>query len=268
VHKLVFKYAVSKRKACGLVNLDRASFYYCSRRKDQSVFYQKIKELAYSRPRYGYQRIHVLLRREGVVINKKRVHRIYRELGLSLRLKNRKKRALHVRGVLNPATKPNERWSIDFMHDSLFNGKHIRIFNVVDNYSRECLGNYVDTSIDSSKTVCFLNNIVEERGKPEFITMDNGSEFRSKLFDEWAYKNKINLDFITPGKPVQNCFIESFNGRLRDECLNGNYFLSLEDARSIISLWREDYNKFRPHSSLNNLTPQDFSDEFLKKMAS
>ena len=203
-----------------------------------------------------------------MIINKKRVHRIYRELGLSLRLKNRKKRALHVRGVLNPATKPNERWSIDFMHDSLFNGRHIRIFNVVDNYSRECLGNYVDTSIDSSKTVCFLNNIVGERGKPEFITMDNGSEFRSKLFDEWAYKNKINLDFITPGKPVQNCFIESFNGRLRDECLNGNYFLSLEDARSIISLWREDYNKFRPHSSLNNLTPQDFSDEFLKRMAS
>ena len=219
----------------------------------------RLRELAQLRRRYGCPRLHVLLKREGLVINHKRTERLYREEGLSLRLKKRKKRIAVLRVVMPPAERTDQRWSMDFVSDALDTGRRFKVLTIVDDYSRECPAMEVDTSLNGKRVVQTLERLAALRGLPEVITVDNGPEFSGKTLDEWAYKNKVHLNFIRPGKPVENAYIESFNGKLRDECLNENRFLSLQQAQQIIETWRKDYNEVRPHSSLNDLTPQEFA---------
>ena len=219
----------------------------------------KINEIAKTRVRYGYKRIHVLLRREGWSVNHKRVYRIYCEEGLNLRTKKPKRRKSAAQRVQRPpATFLNESWSMDFVTDSLFNGHRFRSLTIVDNFSRVCLAIEVDQHIKGEDVVRVVERIKAVRGTPNFIKVDNGPEFISKELDKWAYENKVTLDFSRPGKPTDNAYIESFNGSFRDECLNTNWFLSLEDAREKIEEWRRDYNDWRPHSSLDNLTPRQY----------
>jgi putative transposase len=220
----------------------------------------RIKDIAAARVRYGYRRIHVLLQREGWQINHKRVYRIYCEEGLNLRVKSKRKRpGAALRIARQQATGVNDTWSMDFAADALFNGKHFRVLTVVDNYSRECLASAVGQSLRGQQVVEVLNSLKYLRGVPRSIRVDNGSEFVSKAVDKWAYDNKVTLDFSRPGKPTDNAFAESFIGSFRDECLNANWFLSIEDAGMKIEQWRKDYNEFRPHSSLDNLTPNEFA---------
>jgi putative transposase len=193
-----------------------------------------------------------------MVRNHKRTERLYREEGLSLRLKKRKKRIAQLRVVMPQAERPNQRWSMDFVSDGLDNGRRFRVLTVVDDFTRECLTLEVDTSLNGRRVAQTLDRIAVFRDLPESITVDNGPEFSGKVLDEWAYQNKVQLNFIRPGKPVENAYIESFNGKLRDECLNEHRFLSLQEARRIIEAWRQDYNNVRPHRSLNDLTPAEF----------
>lgn len=199
-----------------------------------------------------------MLRREGFVINHKRTERIYKEEGLALRIRRRKKMAAIQRSGASTPTKINERWSMDFVSDALSSGRKIRTLTIVDDYSRKCHRLEVDTSIGGQRVVRVLNEIAQGEGLPELITIDNGPEFISKALDSWAYQRGVKLNFIRPGKPVDNSFIESFNGRFRDECLNDHWFTSLDEARRIIEDWRIDYNNERPHTSLDNLTPEEF----------
>jgi putative transposase len=228
----------------------------------------RIREIAAVRVRYGYKRIHVLLRREGWEINHKRVHRLYCEEGLNLRVKHKRKRpGATLRLPRQQAKGMNDTWSMDFVADSLFNGSRFRVLTVVDNFSRECLAVEVGQGIRGEQVVTVLNRLKCIRGVPTSIRVDNGSEFVSKAVDKWAYDNKVALDFSRPGKPIDNAFVESFNGSFRDECLNVNWFLSFEDACAKIEAWRVDYNEFRPHSSLNNLTPADFARRQIQEAA-
>ena len=219
----------------------------------------RINEIAKTRVRYGYKRIHVLLRREGWSVNDKRVYRIYCEEGLKLRTKKPKRRKSAAQRVQRPpATFLNQSWSMDFVTDSLFNGHRFRSLTIVDNFSRECMAIEVGQHIKGEDVVRVVEQIKAMRGTPNFIRVDNGPEFISKELDKWAYENKVTLDFSRPGKPTDNAYIESFNGSFRDECLNINWFLSLDDAREKIEEWRRDYNDWRPHSSLDNLTPSEY----------
>lgn len=228
----------------------------------------RIREIAVVRVRYGYKRIHVLLKREGWEINHKRVHRLYCEEGLNLRVKHKRKRpGATLRIPRQQAKGLNETWSMDFAADSLFNGSRFRVLTVVDNFSRECLAVEVGQSIRGEQVVAVLNRLKCTRSVPGSIRVDNGSEFISKAVDKWAYDNKVTLDFSRPGKPTDNAFAESFIGSFRDECLNVNWFLSFEDACAKIEGWRIDYNEFRPHSSLNNLTPADFARRQIQEAA-
>lgn len=199
-----------------------------------------------------------MLRREGFMINHKRTERIYREEGLSLRIRHRKKMASLLRSELPKPTHPNHIWSMDFMRDTLASGRAIKVLPIVDEYTRKCFRIEVDTSINGARLVRILSEISQYEGLPEIIIIDNGPEFISKALDAWAYERGVKLTFINPGKPIENAYIESFNGRLRDECLNDNWFLTLEQARGIIEEWRVDYNNERPHSSLGYLTPEEF----------
>lgn len=221
----------------------------------------RIKAIAKTRVRYGSPRIYVLLRREGWHVNHKKVERIYKEEGLSLRFKRPRRRISAAHRLEQPAlTAIDQCWSMDFVADQLFNGRRLRSLTVVDNFSRECLAITVDHSLRGDDVVNTMNMIYEKmKRKPGRIKVDNGSEFISKALDKWAYENGVVLDFSRPGKPTDNAFIESFNGSFRDECLNAHWFLSLQDARSKIEDWRKDYNNFRPHSSLNNLTPCEYA---------
>jgi putative transposase len=200
-----------------------------------------------------------LLRREGLVVNHKRTERLYREEGLSLRKRKRKKIAAAARVVTPAPAGPNEKWSMDFVTDSLVTGHRFRALAVVDDYSRECLALEVDTSLGGARVVAVLDRLAETRGLPRTITLDNGPEFTGHCLDEWAYRKDVKLNFIRPGKPVENAYIESFIGRLRDECLNENWFISLKDARDIIERWRIDYNEDRPHTSLGGLSPLEYA---------
>ncbi len=218
----------------------------------------RIRELAGSRVRYGYRRIAVLLRREGWEVNTKRVYRLYREEGLQVRTAKRGKRAAHARVPLSVAVRPNQRWSMDFVSDRLADGRWFRILTVIDQYTRECLCVYADRSQTGEKVVAHMKRLVSLRGAPESITTDNGSEFAGQAMDAWAHQAGVQLDFIRPGRPVQNGYIESFNGRLRDECLNVEVFFNLVDAREKLERWRRDYNQKRPHSALADRTPEEF----------
>lgn len=193
------------------------------------------------------------------MINHKRTERIYREEGLSLRKRKRRKTAATARVVLPTASGPNERWSMDFVTDSIVTGRRFRALTIIDDYSRECPSIEVDTSLGGRRVVAVLERLAEVRGLPQVITIDNGPEFAGKVLDEWAYRRGVKLNFIRPGKPIENAYAESFNGRLRDECLNENWFISLHHAKRIIEEWRIDYNEGRPHTSLGGLTPREYA---------
>ena len=256
---LVQAYRVSIQKACYVVELYRSAWYYRQhRREDQSVR-ARIKEIAVTRVRYGYNRIHILLRREGWRDNRRRVYRIYKEQGLNLRSKRPKRNKAAAHRLERPGLERlYQCCSMDFVSDALFDGRKFRALTLVDNLSRQCIAICVGQSLKGVDVVRAMEEIKQQqRIIPERIQVDNGSEFISKDFDRWAYENKVTLDYSRPGRPTDNPYIESFNGSFRDECLNVNWFLSLEDAVDKIAAWREEYNGFRPHSSLNNLTPNE-----------
>lgn len=252
-------YAVSERRSCSVVNMVRASFRYKARDKNDEPFRSRIRDLAQGHPRYGYKRILVLMRREGYKIGKDRTYRIYKEEGLQVRTKRRKKTVSQRRISLPRPKSINKIWSMDFVADELASGKKIRMLTIVDNFSRESLKIEVDHLLKSKDVIRSLSSLKITRGLPRIITVDNGSEFTSKEMDQWAFENKVQLNFIRPGKPTENAYIESFNGRLRDECLNTNIFYSLDEAREIIEKWREDFNNWRPHSSLGGKTPSEYN---------
>lgn len=253
------EHRLSRKRACGLLELRRSSFYYRPREPDDGPLRQALKGLAASRHRFGYRRLHRMLRREGWADNHKRLYRIYREEGLQVR-KRKRKRMAKWRGERPGAPqRPNERWSMDFVQDALADGRRIRVLNVMDDFTRECLASEVDTSIPGLRVARVLERIVTERGKPESLLSDNGPEFVGKALDRWAWERQVRLDFIEPGKPVQNARVESFNGRMRDECLNEQWFVSLDHARQTIEAWRQDYNQNRPHSALGDRTPAEFA---------
>ena len=252
---LVDEYRVSIRRACKVVCFRRQTWYYRAIQRDDDALRSRINEIAASRVRYGFWRIFTLLRREGWKDNHKRVYRIYCEEQLNLRSKRpkRNKAAAH-RQDYPSVSKIDECWSMDFVADQLFDGRRFRALTVVDNYSRQCPLIYVGQSIKGEDVVVQLSQLNRIPGR---IKVDNGSEFISKALDKWAYENGVVLDFSRPGKPTDNPFIESFNGSFRDECLNVHWFLSLEDARQKIEIWRQDYNEFRPHSSLGGIPPNE-----------
>lgn len=258
-------FEVSCQRACGLLVLQRSSFYYRSRKKEHVALKMRLKELAMVRVRFGYPRLTVLLKREGWAVGKKLVYRLYRELGLEMRSKKRRKLASANRGLVERATQPNERWSMDFMTDRLQGGRYFRTLTVIDQFTRECLKLEVAHHMSGARVVESLERVAELRGYPNSITVDNGTEFCSRAVDAWAYRNQVRLDFIRPGRPVENGLIESFNGRLRDECLNVHLFWSVEDARVKLETWREDYNTERPHSALANLPPAAFAASTVRK---
>ena len=259
VRYIVDVHGLSGRRACRLTGLHLSTWQYRSRRVADSEVRTRLLELAKIRPRYGYRRLHALLRREGMTVNHKRVYRVYRAEGLAVRRKKRKRIAAEARVVTPLPATANERWSMDFMLDCLGDGRRFRTFNLVDDFTRECLAIEVDFSLPGARVARVLDLVGQTRGLPKVITVDNGPEFAGTELDRWAYKNKVTLQFMRPGKPVENAFIESFNGKFRDECLNSNYFMSLRHARALIEQWRQDYNQVRPHSSLGNLTPEEFA---------
>ncbi len=218
---------------------------------------QRLRELAAERPRFGYRRLHALLRREGVAVNHKRVERLYRAEGLAVRKRARKRVARDGRGRPTRPTRPNEQWTLDFLGDALASGRRIRLLTVEDVFTREALAIEVDTSLPGVRVTQVLDRVVGQRGVPTEIVLDNGPELTGKALDRWASARGVRLRFIDPGKPVQNAFVESFHGRFRDECLNQHWFLSLADARRIVEAWREDYNRARPHSALGYRPPEE-----------
>jgi len=258
-------FKVSAQRTCGLLLLQRSSFYYRSRKKEHIALKMRLKELAMVRVRFGYPRLTVLLKREGWAVGKKLVYRLYREMGLKMRSKSRRKLASANRGPVAAATSPNERWAMDFMADRLQSGRYFRTLTVIDQFTRECLKLDVAHHMSGTRVVESLERVAEWRGYPKSITVDNGTEFCSRVVDAWAYRNRVKLDFIRPGRPVENGLIESFNGRLRDECLNVHLFWSVEDAYVKLENWREDYNTERPHSALANLPPAAFAASAVRK---
>jgi putative transposase len=249
--------ALSERRACRFIGVARSTQRYPTLRDDTELRAQ-LETLAIRKPRWGYRRLHWLLGREGTPVNRKRVERVYRDAGLHVR-RRRRKRVSRVRVPRCAPTHPNERWSMDFMSDTLGNGRSIRIFTLVDDCSRESPGLLVDVSLSGERITRFLDQLEE---LPHTLVCDNGPEFTSQHFDQWAHERGIALQFIQPGKPVENCYIESFNGRLRDECLNESWFLNLADAQRTIEAWRVEYNVARPHSGLANRTPAEFARTF------
>ena len=237
----------------------RASLRYQSHRDPQETLRMRLREVAASRVRFGYRRLTVLLRREGWRVNAKRIYRLYTEEELTVRTKHRTKAATRARVPQAVATAPNQRWSMDFMSERVADGRWFRILTVVDQFTRECLCLVADQSLTGKKVAEALEPVVMHRGAPRSITVDNGSEFASRVMDAWAYRHGIQLDFIRPGKPVENGFIESFNGRLRDECLNVEMFFTLDDVREKLARWQQDYNRVRPHSSLQDQAPACFA---------
>lgn len=257
---LVETFGSSERRACGLTGVWRSTLRYRSRKQEIPKLRERLKELAAQRPRFGYKRLHILLRREGFQVNHKRILRLYREEGLALRpRKRRKKVTAALRVAPETPMRPNERWSMDFMLDSLESGRRFRLLNIVDDFTRECLAIEVDSSINGNRVARVLERLGEFRGLPKVITVDNGPEFAGRMLDAWASENGVKLHFIRPGKPIENAYIESFNGRVRDEFLNQNEFRSLFEARHRAELWRLDYNRSRPHGALGGYTPEQFA---------
>ena len=248
-------------RACGLMGMSRSLYRYESKRPDDAELTDRLRALAAQKRRYGYRRLHVLLCREGWVINRKRTYRVYHAAGLMVRRRKRIAGIERLEKVM--ATAPNQSWSMDFVSDGFVDGRRLRCLNIVDDFTKECLAIEVDTSLPGRRVVTVLERLAESRGLPQSVTVDNGPEFVSKVLDEWAYQQQLQLRFIEPGKPQQNAYIESFNGKFRDECLNEHWFLSMRHARQVIETWRQEYNHERPHSSLGYLTPNRFTERFL-----
>ena len=246
---------LSERRVCRLVKIHRSVARYKPRREAPTELLTRLRELASERRRYGYRRLAVLLRREGFVVNHKKVYRLYRDEGLAVRRRKRKKLAGAERVIPSLPESRNQCWSMDFVEDSLADGRRIRVLTLVDNYSRECLALEVGTSLPGARVVRVLEQVSRIRGKPKTIVVDNGPEFAGKARDAWAYENGVGLHFIAPGKPVQNAYIESFNGKFRDECLNEHWFSSIDEVGAVVEAWRQGYNTVRPHSSLGYRTP-------------
>jgi putative transposase len=259
VHLLSEKGA-SERLACNLVGIERKTHRRQLKTNEDTKLKLCIEQLAQEKPRYGYKRLTLLIRKEGKVVNHKKVYRIYRELNLAVRAKKRKKLKTCSRGsITHLTTAANQIWSMDYQSDQLATGRRFRCLNMIDNYTRECLTIEADTSLPSGRVVAALDRLKQLRGLPHKIIVDNGPEFRSKTMQKWALNNKVELHFIDPGKPMQNGIVESFNGRLRDECLNLHWFTNIKDARKELLAWKNDYNLVRPHSSLENQTPSQFA---------
>ncbi len=253
-------YQVSERRVCRALCFPRSSHRYRSVADEQAALRMRLRELAGVRVRYGYRRLHVLLCREGWRVNPKRVYRLYVEEGLSLRTK-RPRRHKSSRARLGPVavTSANECWSMDFMSDALFDGRRIRLLTIVDCHTRESLAVEARFGFKGERVAKVLGRLVARRGVPRSIRCDNGPEFVSRVLDQWAHWNKVELDFSRPGKPTDNAFIEAFNSRFRQECLDATWFLSLADAREKIEAWRRVYNEHRPHSALGNMSPEEFA---------
>jgi len=258
VARLVEQRGLSQVRACRLVGLNRSSMNYRPRRPDDSALRQRLRELAAERRRFGYRRLGWLLEREGHVLNRKKLYRLYREEKLMVRRRRGRKRALGTRAPMTLPGAINQRWSLDFVADALSDGRRFRILCVVDDFSRECLATVVDTSLGGVRVVRELDRLTAERALPRMVVSDNGTELTSCAVLRWA-TGRLEWHYIEPGKPVQNAFVESFNSRLRDECLNEHVFLTLGEARETIEAWRYDYNHLRPHSSLGALTPTEFA---------
>ena len=255
------RYQVPISKVCKVLQFNRSSFYYQKQEKASTrrkIITKRLVELAGDRPRFGYERLNLLLKREGVPVARNTVHRYYKAENLQLRQKNKKKRAKHIRHKPTVASAPHDLWTMDFMHDRLGDGRKYRILNVLDICSRKFLGSYIDQSIDGEKVSNFLDELGRKYKLPAMIQVDNGSEFTSKKFDEWAHLNGIQITYIDPGKPTQNGFIESLIARMRDGCLRCSHFISVLDAREQVEAWRNDYNKCRPHPSLNHLIRDEY----------
>jgi putative transposase len=248
-------YAVSQRRACRTIGADRSSVRFRSRRSDDGALRSRLRELAAARRRFGYRRLHLLLDREGLHINHKRLRRLYREERLQVRRRGGRKRALGTRAPMSLPQAANQRWSLDFVSDTLSDSRRFRILAVVDDYSRECLRLVADTSLSGIRVVRELDAIITERGRPAMCVSDNGTEFTSMAVLRWCQETQIEWHYIAPGKPTQNAFIESFNGRLRDELLNETLFRWRAHARAALSDWKDDYNTVRPHSAIGNLPP-------------
>ena len=257
VEHLKQDFAFSERRACRILTLPVSTFRYRSSRCDRELR-EKLVELAREKPRFGYRRLHILLQRDGVRVNHKRVWRVYRAAGLCVK-RRRRKRLVRVGTPALASTRANERWSLDFVCDGLASGRAIRVLSVVDTYTRECLALDIDTSFPSPRVTRVLDSLAAARGLPERIRCDNGPELTSRHFLAWCVERRVALEHIQPGRPMQNGHIESFNGKLRDEFLNVSWFRNLFDARRQIHRWRKDYNELRPHSSLGYRTPSEFA---------
>ena len=252
-------YEMSQRRACRVIAGDRSSVRYRARRPDDAPLRERLKALAQERRRFGYRRLHVLLRREGHAVNKKRVQRLYREERLMVRQRGGRKRAMGTRRPMETPVAANQRWSLDFVSDQFTDGRRFRILAVVDDCTRECLGLVPDTSISGVRVARELDAMIARRTKPATVVSDNGTELTSNAILKWADDTGVGWHYIAPGKPQQNGFIESFNGRLRDELLNETLFRSLPHARAVLEAWRCDYNEHRPHSKLGWMTPGDYA---------
>jgi len=252
-------HGVSQRRACQVIGADRTSVRYRSRRPDDGVIRRRLRELAHERRRFGYRRLHILLRREGLSLNHKKLRRLYAEERLQVRRRGGRKRALGTRAPMTMPQGPNQRWSLDFLSDALTDGRRFRILAVVDDFTRECLCLVADTSLPGRRVARELDAVIAERGRPLLCVSDNGTEFTSMAILRWCQETGVDWHYIAPGKPTQNAFIESFNGRLRDELLNETLFISLAHARVALAAWRLDFNTVRPHSAIGNLPPADFA---------
>jgi putative transposase len=250
---------MSERRACTLIAADRTMIRYRSRRPPDIGLRARLRELANQRRRFGYRRLFILLRREGEPSGINRIYRLYREEGLTVRKRRARRRAVGTRTPILVEARVNARWSLDFVHDQFALGRRFRILNIVDDVTRECLAAIPDTSISGRRVARELTMLIETRGKPQMIVSDHGTEFTSNAILGWAIDHQVEWHYIAPGKPMQNGFVESFNGRLRDELLNETMFRSLAHAREVLSDWRNDYNGERPHPSLNGLTPNEFA---------
>ncbi|WP_220150133.1 IS3 family transposase [Marinobacter pelagius] len=260
VRTMLSETTISERKACSLVGLSRATMRYQSQRSpEERELTERIKTIAFERRRFGYRRVHQLLRREGAEVNHKKVYRLYREAGLAVRKRKRRKGVMVERQPLVLPDTPNHTWSMDFVMDSLANGRRIKCLTIVDDFTKECLDIPVAMGISGEQVVRTLDGIAAFRGYPKAVRTDQGPEFTGRALDQWAYQHGVELKLIQPGKPMQNGYVESFNGKFRDECLNEHWFRDLAHAREKISNWRLDYNEQRPHSSLGYQTPLEFA---------
>ena len=263
VAHLCAAHELSERRACKILQADRSSVRYKSIRADEGDIREAMKTIAHERRRFGYRRIHVMLERQGIHVNQKKLRRLYREEKLQVRKRGGRKRALGTRRPMLLPSRCDERWSLDFVSDAFTDGRQFRVLAIVDDYSRECLSLVADTSLSGLRVTRELESLIKHRSKPRTIVSDNGTELTSMAVLKWCQETGVDWHYIQPGKPMQNAFVESFNGSFRDECLNETLFSSLREARDQINEWKEDYNQDRPHSSLGNLTPNEYAAQML-----